>query len=171
MQKVDAAFFIEIELDDLEDYGFCYARDKPCRIQKIDYMRPNKKFKKRQTEEGEPEKIRAEVIAHNVWTDEEVWKGVINEDPIKVPKAEWEHYEVVFVDHSGNGCRLMEKETEDFEEIDTIYLPTEEKPNLVKELRECFAEHQDSDKTVFVKVLLMFGRKQIYDYYVEQNDI
>ena len=171
MIKKNAEFLKQIELEDLEDYGFYYTRDQPCRIQQIDYIRGDKKFKKRQDEDT-VEKLRAQVVVHNVFTDQEVWNGVITEDPCTVPIVAWEEYEVVHVGHSDNECRLMEIDSEDFEEIDSIKLPTEEKPTLVKLLREAFVKSQDvGDTNVFVKVICMWGRKQIYEYEVKHAEI
>ena len=171
MQAKNAEFLTKIDIEELEDYGFVYVRDQPCKIQTFEYVRPNKKFKKRQDEDA-PEKVRAEVKAHNVWTDQEVFSGTINEDPCTVPKVEWEEYEVQFVDHKTPLIKLMEVDTEDFEEIDTIPMPDDEKPGFCKLLREEFGKTQEEgDKEFIVKVICMFGRKQIYEYYTKQMDI
>ena len=111
------------------------------------------------------------MVAHNVFTNEEVFSGVLTDDPIKVPKVEWEIYEAVFLDAKKDDCRLMIEDSEDFEEIDGIKLPSKEKPELVRMMREEFSKAEAEGKVMKVDVILMFGRKQIYGYRLEQTDL
>jgi hypothetical protein len=163
MEKKNLEYLTQIPLDELEEYGFVFIRDQPCRIQKIDYMRPQKKFKKRETLEDAPEKIRASVIAHNVFTDQEVFNGVIAEDPVTVPKIQWEDYEVVNLEFNTGNCRLMLEGTEDFEEFDHIKQPVE-RPVLLKEIRNAFTAAQDLGDRLVVQVLEIWGRTEMYEY-------
>lgn len=170
MEKGSDQYLLFCPLDELEEYGFLYIRNQPCKIQTIDMMRTKDKYKKKKDDDI-PERVRAQVKAHNAWTDEEVFDGTVTDDPVKVPKIDWEVYEAIFIDPKTSECRLMLEDSEDFEEIDDIKLPVEEKPKLVELLRKDFSEANEVNDRILVKVICMFGRKQIWEYSRERTDV
>lgn len=143
----------KIPIEELEEYGYVMIRKQPCQITQITKIQNDTKH----GDAGGKAKLRWDLVVHNLFTGEEVWKGIVKDPLMEVPIIEWNSYDVSFVSTTDAGINLMD---EDCEEIDGIELPVDDNPSLVKDIRDAYNDDQD----IIVKVAEAFGRKVIVSY-------
>ena len=145
-------FSHNIPIEDLEEYGYAVIRNQPCKLSQIVKLQND-------TKHGEPgkAKLRWDVVATNIFSGDEVWKGILKDSEIEVPDVQFETFDVSFVSQTDASIELMD---ENCELVDGIELPIYENPRLVSDIRKSFAE----SGAIKVTVVETFGKKAIVDY-------
>ena len=144
-----------IPIEELEEYGYIYIRDQPCKI--IHAIKQQNQAKHGKSEE--PGRVKWQIEASNVFTNKEVYKGQIKGEDVKVPVVSTKQYEVVYASNGDSEIRVIDMEDEDCEEREDLELPVEDNPNLTKRIREAVNDGKD----VLVLVLSCMGRDVIID--------
>jgi translation elongation factor P/translation initiation factor 5A len=142
----------KIPIDELKDYGYVMVRNQPCKIAAAVKFQNDSKHG-----EAGKSKMRWDVIVNNLFTGEEVWKGLLKDELVEVPVVALVIYDVSFVSQTDANIELLD---EDCEQVDGIELPVEDNIRLTKAIRKAFAE----DLEVKVEVVEAFGRKMIVDF-------
>jgi translation elongation factor P/translation initiation factor 5A len=146
----------KIPIEELEEYGYVMIRKQPCKIMQILKIQNDAKH----GSGGGKAKLRWDLVVNNLFSGEEVWKGIVKDAQMEVPIVEITTYDLNYASNTDSECTLMDEECE---EIDGVELPVDDNPGLVKDIRNAFNDDQD----ITVDVCEAFGRKVIIAYEVE----
>ena|SRR3990167_3149879 len=130
---------------DLPDVGIIWIREQPCKIIQSDRFVNQNKYEKNpktqpkktqdpeEDDEEEGARMRFEIVAENIFTGKETYRGLIKGPEFIAPKIQTSTYQVVRVDPKGTKIVLLNEECEEEEDIP---LPEEENPTLAAAIRK-----------------------------------
>jgi translation elongation factor P/translation initiation factor 5A len=152
----------KIPIEELEDYGYIYIRNEPCRI--VEALRQQNASKHGKSDE--PGRLRWQIEAVQAFTGEEVFKGIVKDEMVEVPVFEKKKYDVIFVSNGDAEIRVMDPEDEECEELTHLELPLEENMPLVERIRKA----ANSDEDILVETLTCMGREVIINMEYSEDD-
>ena len=153
-----------IPISELEEHGYIFIREQPCRLlsaekfaNEVKYSK-NPKTQKKQEEDEEDEedekRIRYDIVAENVFTGKEVFKGLVKGPTVEVPTVEKKLFGLVYVDNTSDRTQLLD---ENFQENEDIPLPVDDNPALSEDIRKRFNKGED----LSLLVITCMGRTAI----------
>ena len=139
-----------IPISELEEHGYIFIRDQPCKVVSVEKFAnevkysKNPKTQKKQVDDEEDEedekRIRLDIVAENIFSGKEVFKGLVKGPTVEVPIVEKKLFGVVYIDNASDRTQLLD---ENFQENEDIPLPVEDNPALVEDIRSRFNKGED----------------------------
>ena len=160
-----------IPISELEEYGYIFIREQPCKITQYQKFVNEEKHSgkaKPQKHDGDEDeyederRMRFDIVAENVFSGKEVFKGIVKGPNVEVPVLKKMVFGVVFIDNNSERTQLLD---EDFQENEDIPLPLEDNPELCEQIRNRFNKGEDLN----VRILEIMGKTAIVGI-ENQND-